>query len=55
MPIFKSNHRVGFYIHIPKTAGTSVTKMLRNIGCMVALDGGQYRDVKHFNGASKTK
>ena len=53
MPIFQKNHRMGYFIHIPKTAGTSVTQMLRNIGCMIALDGGHIRDVKHFNGAIK--
>lgn len=53
MPVFRKEHIVGFYIHIPKTAGTSVTKMLRNIGCRIALDGGNIRDVDHFNGVVK--
>ena len=53
MPIFKKNNRVGFYIHIPKTAGSSVTKLLRNIKCEVALDGGRIEDTKLFDGILK--
>lgn len=49
MPIFKSNNRVGFYIHIPKTAGTSVTKILRSMNCTVALDGGNIESILQFS------
>ena len=49
MPIFKSNNRVGFYIHIPKTAGTSITKILRSMNCVVALDGGNIESAFQFD------
>lgn len=53
MPVFRKNNRVGFYIHIPKTAGSSMTKLLKNIGCEVALDGGNIKETEKFNDVLK--
>lgn len=53
MPIFRKNNRVGFYIHIPKTAGSSITKLLKNLNCDVALDGGNMEAIKKFDAELK--
>jgi hypothetical protein len=53
VPIFKRNDKIGFYAHIPKTGGSSVTKFLKEFGCFVFLDGQNISQIKNFSGIVK--
>ena len=53
MPIFRRNNRVGFFIHIPKTAGSSVTQLLKDISSEIALDGEDIEKCEKFKDVLK--
>jgi hypothetical protein len=41
MPLYRHNGRIVFFIHIPKTGGTSIERTFRDAGCAEALRSGQ--------------
>lgn len=53
MPIFRRNNRLGFFIHIPKTAGSSVTQLLKDISSEIALDGEDIEKCEKFKDVLK--
>ena len=52
MPLVRSPNTHGFFIHIPKCAGTSITKSLVDINCALFLTNqyrcGQIRDYRDY-------